>query len=167
MFPGSARRGARWCLAAGIPCPVRLVRYGDRSKYDLYEAATLWLTLSRCTSGDQMACCSVGLATIEIGASVIDQVFSALRCTLARIGLAGSAVLLAALFLFAVSPNPGEAEASNPHTGTTCAQTAPFPYPSAVVGIAATPDDGGYWIVTVAVMWPPAVTPHTLVSKRL
>ena len=29
-----------------------------------------------------------------------------------------------------------------------CTQTAPYPFPSKVVGIAATPDDGGYWVVS-------------------
>jgi hypothetical protein len=44
---------------------------------------------------------------------------------------------------------PGQAAATfSPHVGTTCAQAAAFPEGSAVVGIAATPDDGGYWIVT-------------------
>ena len=32
--------------------------------------------------------------------------------------------------------------------GATCAQAAEFPYGSAVVGIAETRDNGGYWIVT-------------------
>ena len=77
-----------------------------------------------------------------------NQVVSTLRCTLARLGLAVSAVLLAALYLFALSPSPSEAATSVPHTSATCTQAAPFPYGSAVVGIAATPDDGGYWIVT-------------------
>jgi hypothetical protein len=77
----------------------------------------------------------------------MDQV-TTLRGLLARVLLAVSAVVLAASYLFAASPNPGLAATSNPHAGATCAQTADFPYGSAVVGIAATSDDGGYWIVT-------------------
>ena len=59
-----------------------------------------------------------------------------------------SVLVLAVSYLFAASPGPGQAATSNPHAGTACAQTADFPYRSAVVGMAATSDDGGYWIVT-------------------
>ena len=79
---------------------------------------------------------------------MIDRVFSTLRCTLARVGLAGSAVLLAVFYVIAVSPGPSDAGTSDPRAGAACTHAAPFPYGSAVVGIAATPDDGGYWIVT-------------------
>ncbi len=78
---------------------------------------------------------------------MIDQV-TTLRGILARGGMAVPAALLAAFYLFALSPSPSEAETSNPHTGTPCTQNADFPYGSAVVGMAATSDDGGYWIVT-------------------
>jgi hypothetical protein len=78
---------------------------------------------------------------------MMNQLKSVLRCTLVRVGFTAMAVLLAALYVFAVSPTPGGA-ASNPHVSATCTQTAPFPYGSSVVGIAATSDDGGYWIAT-------------------
>ena len=47
----------------------------------------------------------------------------------------------------AVSTTSGGAATSEPHVGASCAQTAEFPYESAV-GIAETRDGGGYWIVT-------------------
>ena len=71
-----------------------------------------------------------------------------LRGTLARGGLALSVVVLTAISLFALSVTPSEATTATPHASATCYQTAPFPFPSEVVGMAATPDDGGYWIVT-------------------
>jgi hypothetical protein len=57
-------------------------------------------------------------------------------------------VVVLGSFSFALSTTPGQAAASTPHVGVTCAQSADFAYGSAVVGIAATSDDGGYWIVT-------------------
>jgi hypothetical protein len=83
----------------------------------------------------------------QIGDFVINSGSSTATTILARAGLAFSVSLLVGLYLLAGAATPSEA-ALRPHTGTTCAQTAPFPYPSAVVGIAETPDDGGYWIVT-------------------
>jgi hypothetical protein len=80
--------------------------------------------------------------------SVIDQVIPTVRRTFGRVGLALSALLIAAFYVLAVAPGQGDATTIRPHTGTTCTQTAAFPFPSKVVGIAATPDDGGYWIVT-------------------
>lgn len=88
------------------------------------------------------------MADAQMEVSMMDLLISTLRVVLAKVGLALSLVLLATFFLLAGSPSPAEAGTFSPHTGSTCAQTAPFPYPSAVVGIAATPDDGGYWIVT-------------------
>ena len=84
----------------------------------------------------------------QIGDSVIKLGTSTARTILARIGLALSVTLLAGLYLLAGAATPSEAASVHPHAGTTCTQAAPFPYGSAVVGIAATPDDGGYWIVT-------------------
>jgi hypothetical protein len=78
---------------------------------------------------------------------VIDQV-TTLRRTLAKLGFSVSVVLLAASYSGVVSPGQGEAATSNPRAGTPCSQADDFPYRSAVVGLAATSDDGGYWIVT-------------------
>ena len=77
----------------------------------------------------------------------MDQV-TTLRRNLTRVVVAFSVVVLAASCLFAASRSPSQAATSKPHAGTTCAQTADFPYGSAVVGMAATSDDGGYWIAT-------------------
>src|ERR1700733_8877248 len=71
-----------------------------------------------------------------------------LRGAFGRAGLAFSVGVLAAASLLALSATPGEAATAKPHASATCYQTAPFPFPSAVVGMAATPDDGGYWLVT-------------------
>ncbi len=77
-----------------------------------------------------------------------NQVISILRNTLARVGVARSVPLLATLSVLAISPASGAAATSAPHATASCAQAAQFPFRSAVVGIAATQDDGGYWIVT-------------------
>ena len=66
---------------------------------------------------------------------------------MARGGIALVVVVLASFYSFALSTTPGEAATSKPHVGAACAQAAEFPYGSAVVGIAATRDGGGYWIV--------------------
>jgi hypothetical protein len=79
---------------------------------------------------------------------VIDPVGASVRLIWARVGSALSLVLLASLVLLSPAPSRAEAAPVSPHSGTSCAQTTPFPFPSKVVGIAATPDDGGYWIVT-------------------
>jgi hypothetical protein len=63
-------------------------------------------------------------------------------------GIALSVVALSSVYLFAVAVAPSEAAASEPHASPTCMQAADFPLGSAVVGMAAAPDDGGYWIVT-------------------
>ena len=43
---------------------------------------------------------------------------------------------------------PAGSATSTPHAaGASCFQTAGFPSGSAVVGMAVTPDDGGYWVV--------------------
>ncbi len=70
------------------------------------------------------------------------------RRILAQCGTALSVLLLAVVSLFALPTTSGEAATLRPHAATTCDQTAAFPSGSAVVGIAATRDDGGYWIVT-------------------
>jgi hypothetical protein len=70
------------------------------------------------------------------------------RRTLAQSGTFLSVVLLAVASLFALPTTRGVAATLQPHAAATCAQTAAFPSGSAVVGIAATRDDGGYWIVT-------------------
>ena len=73
---------------------------------------------------------------------------SNLRTISGRVGLVLAALLAASLFFLVGSVSTAEPAALSPHTGATCSQTAPFPFPSKVVGVAATPDDGGYWIVT-------------------
>ena len=67
--------------------------------------------------------------------------------SVARGGIALVVVVLAASCSFALSTTPADAAISKPHVDATCAQAAEFPYDSAVVGIAATRDGGGYWIV--------------------
>jgi hypothetical protein len=70
------------------------------------------------------------------------------RRILAKGATALSVVLLAVFSLVALRTTPGEAATPVPHAGATCAQAVEFPSGSAVVGIAATRDDGGYWLVT-------------------
>ena len=66
-----------------------------------------------------------------------------------RIGMVLAVAALTVLSLFAAAVTPAESATSKPHAaGTSCFQTAMFPNGSAVVGLAATPDDGGYWVVT-------------------
>ncbi|HEX4434685.1 MAG TPA: hypothetical protein VH012_07640 [Acidimicrobiales bacterium] len=79
---------------------------------------------------------------------MIDLVMSSLRNTFARVGIAISTGLLVAAAALSISNAPAQAATLTSHAGTSCAQATPFPYGSAVVGMAATPDDGGYWIVT-------------------
>ena len=71
--------------------------------------------------------------------------------TLRRIrsrGMLVSVAVLTVLTLCAATGTPAEAATSMPHAaGASCFQTAGFPNGSAVVGMAATPDDGGYWVV--------------------
>ena len=67
---------------------------------------------------------------------------------LTKLGLGLSAILMLCLYLIGGAGSPAEAGTVRPHAGTTCSQTTPYPYPSKVVGIAATPDDGGYWVVS-------------------
>ncbi len=62
-------------------------------------------------------------------------------------GIAVSMVALTTFYLFAVGVTPGGAATSTPHASSTCMQAADFPLGSAVVGMAVTPDDGGYWVV--------------------
>ena len=79
---------------------------------------------------------------------MVHEAAPVLRGTLAKVGRVLPALLLATLSLWALSAIPGAAGAATPHVGAGCAQTADFPSRSAVVGLAATRDDGGYWIVT-------------------
>jgi len=47
-----------------------------------------------------------------------------------------------------IGPSNTPAVGAPPHAAPSCAQAGPFPRGSAVVGIAATANDGGYWLVT-------------------
>jgi hypothetical protein len=69
------------------------------------------------------------------------------RGNLTRAGRMLLVGLLTASSLVAMSVISREAAESTPHVGSTCDQTAAFPYGSAVVGIAES-GGGGYWIVT-------------------
>ena len=69
----------------------------------------------------------------------------------AKLGLALTATLLTSLYLIAGPVAPTGAATVRPHAAPTCSQPhGPFAYGSSVVGIADTPDDGGYWIVNNA-----------------
>ena len=60
-----------------------------------------------------------------------------------------SVALLMVSYLLAAAVTPAEAATVSSHAaGASCFQATPFPNGSAVVGMAVTPDDGGYWIVT-------------------
>jgi hypothetical protein len=64
-------------------------------------------------------------------------------------GMVLSVAVLTVAYLFAAPMTPAEAATPKPHAaGASCFQTAGFPNGSAVVGMAATPDDGGYWVVS-------------------
>ncbi len=67
---------------------------------------------------------------------------------LAKGGIALAVSVAGVLSSFAASTSPAGATVSQHIVGTTCAQTAQFPFDSAVVGIAETQDGGGYWIAT-------------------
>ena len=69
-----------------------------------------------------------------------------LRRSVAKAGRAMPVLALIASLTVALAP--GKATGVRSHTGPTCSQAALFPYGSSVVGIAATPDDAGYWAVT-------------------
>ena len=70
---------------------------------------------------------------------------------LPKLGLAFTASLLTSLSLITSPIAPSEAATLRPHAASTCSQPGgAFLYGSAVVGIADTPDDGGYWIVNNA-----------------
>ena len=79
---------------------------------------------------------------------MMEPAASILRRILGRCGIALAVVVLATLYSNVLSTTPGLAATSKPHVGATCAQAAEFPHGSAVVGIAETRDNGGYWIVT-------------------
>jgi hypothetical protein len=69
---------------------------------------------------------------------------------LAKLGVLSS-LLLAGLYVLAGPETPVDAAAATPHAAATCSQPGgAFASGSAVVGIAVTPDDGGYWIVNNA-----------------
>jgi hypothetical protein len=69
------------------------------------------------------------------------------------LGVAGgfvvSVAVLTVLYVFATALAPTSVATTKAHAAATatCFQTAGFPNGSAVVGMAVTPDDGGYWIV--------------------
>ena len=63
-----------------------------------------------------------------------------------KFGRGFTVVLLGAPCLL-LSADTAAATTATPHTVATCIQAAKFPYGSSIVGIAATSDDGGYWIV--------------------
>ena len=70
---------------------------------------------------------------------------------LPKLGLVLTASLLTSLSLIAGPVVPTRAAILRPHAASTCSQPGGvFLYGSAVVGIAGTPDDGGYWIVNNA-----------------
>lgn len=75
----------------------------------------------------------------------MDQAVGITRRGLTVFGVAAAVMLLTALSLVTVRPMQSGATTFIPHIGSTCTQTGEFPYGSAVVGIAATQDDGGYW----------------------
>ena len=63
-------------------------------------------------------------------------------------GIALAVFVLATASSFVLSTTPGEAATSAPRVSGASTQTSQFPHSSAVVGIAATWDGDGYWIVT-------------------
>ena len=71
--------------------------------------------------------------------------------TVPKLGMAFTAILLTSLSLAAGPVVQAEAATLRPHAASTCSQPGgAFLYGSAVVGIADTHDDGGYWIVNNA-----------------
>lgn len=69
----------------------------------------------------------------------------------AKRGLALAAVLLASLLIGSSAPSEGTTAGAVPHASGSCSQPGgDFTDGSAVVGMAVTPDDGGYWIVNNA-----------------
>ena len=72
-------------------------------------------------------------------------------CNRTRAGVAALALLLTGLFLGGGPAVSSGAATVQPHASATCSQPGGlFAYGSQVVGIADTPDDGGYWIVNNA-----------------
>ena len=68
-----------------------------------------------------------------------------------KLGLALMATLMTSLYLIGGTAVTADAAESSHAAAATCNQPyGPFVYGSQVVGIAATPDDGGYWIVNNA-----------------
>ena len=66
----------------------------------------------------------------------------------ARTGIAAAALLVTGLLLAGGPVTSSGAATVKSHASATCSDSdGPFAYGSAVVGIAVTPDDGGYWIV--------------------
>jgi hypothetical protein len=71
-----------------------------------------------------------------------------IRSIRVRGGMVLSVAVLFVLYLFAAAVTPASAATAKPHAAAaSCSQIAAFPIGSAVVGMAVTPDDGGYWIV--------------------
>jgi hypothetical protein len=69
----------------------------------------------------------------------------------AKLGLALASILLASLLIGPSAPSGGTIAAAVPHVGDSCDEPGgDFTDGSAVVGMAVTPDDGGYWIVNNA-----------------
>jgi hypothetical protein len=70
------------------------------------------------------------------------------KSAVAKLGICLTMVSLAATcLLFGSTATTVGAITSMPHTVATCAQSTLFPYGSEVVGIAATSNDAGYWVV--------------------
>jgi hypothetical protein len=68
-----------------------------------------------------------------------------------KLGLVLASILLASLIIGPSAPSRGTTAAAIPHASGPCSQPGgDFTDGSAVVGIAVTPDDGGYWIVNNA-----------------
>ena len=72
-------------------------------------------------------------------------------CNVVKTGAAVAALLLTGLVLASGAAASSGAATIKPHAAATCSQPGGlFAYGSQVVGIAVTPDDGGYWIVNNA-----------------
>jgi hypothetical protein len=80
-----------------------------------------------------------------------NRLIVALDGAFAKLGLALTVILLASVFLIAGPAVRSGATSVSPYAAATCSQPdGPFAYGSTVVGIADTPDDGGYWIANNA-----------------
>src|SRR5580704_8917374 len=101
---------------------------------------------TKCSSG-----MLVGLAAFwpwnGVESSAMERSNLAFKSAVAKLIIGLAVVLLAATCLLLGTANTAVANTSIPHAVATCTQAAAFPYGSAIVGMAATSDDGGYWIV--------------------